>query len=195
MRELAVLSFVTLDGVMQSPTGPDEDPSQDFAAGGWGAPFWDGVMPHVYEQAMRKPYDLLFGRRTYEAFAAHWPSVPQTDPVAERLNGGHKYVATRSSAMDLPWGPASIITDIAAELAALKSGDGPLIQVHGSADLIQSLLALELVDEFRLWTFPVVVGPGKRLFEHGVSGGLRLLQSEALVNGVVMSVYRPVSRG
>ena len=190
MRELAVLSFVTLDGVMQSPTSPEEDPSLGFSAGGWGARYWDGVMPHVYEQAMREPYDLLFGRRTYESFAAHWPSAPQSDPVAERLNGGHKYVATRSGQVELSWGPASRIADAAAELAALKRTDGPLIQVHGSADLIQSLLALDVIDEFRLWTFPVLVGSGKRLFARGTARSLRLVNSEALSNGVVMGVYR-----
>ena len=190
MRELAVISFLTLDGVMQSPTSPEEDPSDGFRAGGWGADFWAGVMPHVYEQAMGEPYDLLFGRRTYETFAAHWPSVPPTDPVAERLNGAHKYVASRSGQVELSWGPASRIADAAAELGALKREDGPLIQVHGSADLVQSLLELDVIDEFRLWTFPVLVGPGKRLFEQAGLRRLRLKRSEALPNGVVMGVYR-----
>ncbi len=192
MREVALLSFVTLDGVMQSLTSRGDDPSDGFRAGGWGAPYWSVVMPHVYEEAMREPYDLLLGRRTYEAFAAHWRSAAENDPVGRRLNGGHKYVATRSTGVDLSWGPASMIGDVGAEVAALKSGDGPLIQVHGSADLIQSLVALDLVDEYRLWTFPVVVGGGKRLFERGGLGDLRLLRSEALENGVVMGVYRPV---
>ena len=189
MRELAVLSFITLDGVMQSPTSPEEDPSGGFAAGGWGAPYWEGVMPHVYEQAMREPYDLLFGRQTYDVFAGHWPHAPAGDPVAERLNGGHKYVATRSE-RPLLWGPAARIGDVASEVAALKSGDGPLIQVHGSATLIRSLLAEDLIDEFRLWVFPVVVGEGKRLFEDGPPRDLGLARSEALENGVLMAVYR-----
>ena len=97
MRELAVLSFVTLDGVMQSPTSPEEDASGGFTDGGWGAPYWEEVMPQVYAEAMSEPYDLLFGRRTYDVFASHWPNVGGEDPVAARLNGGHKYVATRSA--------------------------------------------------------------------------------------------------
>ena len=169
MRELATLSFVTLDGVMQSPTGPEEDPSGGFTGGGWGAPYWEDVMPLVYAEAMSEPYDLLFGRRTYDVFASHWPSLSAgSDPVAARLNGGRKYVATRSSAHPLPWPESTRITgDVAAEVARLKAEDGPLIQVHGSVELIQTLLEHELIDEYRLWTFPVVVGSGKRLFGEG----------------------------
>ena len=104
MRDLAILSFVTLDGVMQSPTSPEEDPSGGFAAGGWGAPYWAEVMPQVYSEAMSAPYDLLFGRRTYDVFASHWPNVSAAeDPVAARLNGGRKYVVTRSADHPLPW--------------------------------------------------------------------------------------------
>ena len=153
MRELAVLSFVTLDGVMQSPTSPEEDPSSGFAGGGWGAPYWEEVMPQVYAEAMSEPYDLLFGRRTYDVFASHWPNV--------------------------------------GEVTSLKAGDGPLIQVHGSSELIQTLLKHELIDEFRLWTFPVVVGDGKRLFSEGVvPGSVRLVRTGSTGNGVVMAVYR-----
>ncbi|MDE2967865.1 MAG: dihydrofolate reductase family protein [Chloroflexota bacterium] len=193
MRELAILSFVTLDGVMQSPTSPEEDASGGFAAGGWGAPYWEQVMPQVYAEAMSAPYDLLFGRRTYDVFASHWPNVdPEEDPVAARLNGGHKYVAARTASHPLAWGPATRIgDDLVGEVGRLKSGDGPLIQVHGSAELIQTLLAHELIDEFRLWVFPVVVGDGKRLFADGVvPGSLELLRTGSTGNGVVMSVYR-----
>ncbi|MDE2893617.1 MAG: dihydrofolate reductase family protein [Chloroflexota bacterium] len=192
MRELAVLSFVTLDGVMQSPTSPEEDPSGGFAGGGWGAPYWAEVMPQVYAEAMSEPYDLLFGRRTYDAFASHWPNVGDEDPVAARLNGGHKYVATRSVAHALVWGPATRIGgDVPGEVAGLKAGDGPLIQVHGSSELIQTLLKHALIDEYRIWTFPVVVGGGKRLFAEGVvAGSLELVRSGSTGNGVVMTVYR-----
>ena len=193
MRELAILSFVTLDGVMQSPTSPEEDPSGGFAAGGWGAPYWAEVMPQVYSEAMSAPYDLLFGRRTYDVFASHWPSVNAAeDPVAARLNGGRKYVVTRSEDHPLPWGPSTRITgDVVGGIRELKAGEGPLIQVHGSSELIQTLLAHDLIDEFRLWTFPVVVGGGKRLFADGVvPGSLRLVRTGSTGNGVVMSVYR-----
>ena len=190
MRELAILSFVTLDGVMQSPTSPEEDPSGGFKHGGWGAPYWDEVMPQVYAEAMSEPYDLLFGRETYDVFASHWPSQGASNPVAERLNGGHKYVATRSE-HPLAWGPATRISDVRREVSELKAGEGRLIQVHGSAGLIQSLLEFDLIDEFRLWTFPVVVGSGKRLFEDGSAvEGLRLVRTASTGNGVVMSVYR-----
>ncbi len=192
MRELAILSFVTLDGVMQSPTSPEEDPSGGFTGGGWGAPYWEEVMPQVYGEAMSEPYDLLFGRRTYDVFASYWPNVGGDDPVAARLNGGHKYVATRSEGHPLPWGPATRIGgDTVNEIGRLKAGDGPLIQVHGSAELIQTLLANDLIDEYRLWTFPVVVGGGKRLFADGVvPGDLELVRSGSTGNGVVMSFYR-----
>jgi len=195
MRELAILSFVTLDGVMQSPTSPEEDPSGGFSGGGWGAPYWDEVMPQVYAEAMSAPYDVLFGRRTYDVFASHWPNVGDEDPVAARLNGGHKYVATRSVDHPLAWGPATQVGgDVAAEIRALKAGDGPLIQVHGSSELIQTLLEHDLIDEYRIWTFPVVVGGGKRLFSEGVApGSLELVRSGTTGNGVVMSVYRTSS--
>ena len=193
MRELAILSFVTLDGVVQSPTSPEEDPSGGFAGGGWGAPYWAEVMPQVYAEAMSAPYDLLFGRKTYDIFASHWPNVSaEGDPVAARLNGGRKYVATRSAEHPLPWRESARIGgDAAAAIARLKAEHGPLIQVHGSADLIQTLLAHELIDEYRLWTFPVVVGGGKRLFAEGAAPtGLRLVRTGATANGVVMTIYR-----
>ena len=192
MRELAILSFITLDGVMQSPTSPEEDPSGGFAGGGWGAPYWEEVMPQVYMEAMSEPYDLLFGRKTYDVFASHWPNVGADDPVAARLNGGRKYVATRSSEHPLPWEESTRITgDVAVEIERLKAGDGPLIQVHGSVELIQTLIAHDLIDEYRLWTFPMVVGGGKRLFAEGAApGNLSLVRTGSTKSGVVMSVYR-----
>ena len=193
MRELAILSFVTLDGTMQSPTSAEEDSSGGFTGGGWGAPYWEEVMPQVYAEAMSEPYDLLFGRSTYDVFASHWPNVDAAgDPVAARLNGGHKYVVTRSATRALSWGPSTRISgDAAAEVARLKAGDGPLIQVHGSVELIQTLMAHDLIDEYRLWTFPVVVGGGKRLFAEGAPPRtLRLVRTATTQNGVLMSVYR-----
>ena len=147
MRKLAVLTFLTLDGVMQAPSGPEEDPSGGFTNGGWAANYWDEVMGQVMEEAMADPYDLLLGRKTYEMFAAHWPSAG-ADPLANKLNNATKFVAT-STLSKLEWNNSVRITgDIAAEVSRLKSQEGPLLQVHGSWQLIQTLLSHELVDEF-----------------------------------------------
>ncbi len=191
MRELAILSFQTLDGVMQAPRFPDEDQSSGFYNGGWGAPYWDEVMTQVLQYAMAEPYDILFGRTTYQLFSRHWPGVTQENPVARIMNGSRKYVATHSLT-SLDWENSEIVSgDVPAEIAALKSSAGPLIQVHGSAGLIQTLLAHDLIDEYRIWTFPVLAGKGKRLFEDvDRLKTLSLIRSEATSNGVVMGIYR-----
>ncbi|MCE7999697.1 MAG: dihydrofolate reductase [Rhodobiaceae bacterium] len=191
MRELAILTFLSLDGVMQGPTSPEEDPSDGFTAGGWAQPCWDGVMEQVGREAMVVPYDMLFGRKTYDLFAGHWPEADPKDPAAARMNGAAKYVA--SSTLTSPsWQNTTVLSgDVAKQIAALKQEDGPLLQVHGSGHLIQTLLKQDLIDEFRLWTFPVVVGSGRRLFEEGVPpSSLSLKKSEATGNGAVMSIYR-----
>lgn len=189
MRSLAVLAFVTLDGVMQSPSAPQEDPSGGFDRGGWAAPYWEGVMPDVETTAMAAPYDILFGRKTYDIFASHWPDAPPS-AASERLNGARKYVATGSGA-PLHWtGSEAVTGDLVAAIQALKAQDGPLLQVHGSAALIQTLQAHDLVDEFRVWTFPVVVGPGKRLFGPDVAPRAYAVRDvRALDNGVVRQVF------
>lgn len=190
MRDLAILIFLTLDGVMQAPGLPEEDPSGGFIHGGWSANYWEEVMEQVMEEAMAAPYDLLLGRKTYEIFAAHWPHVGN-DPVANKLNNATKFVAT-STLSKLEWKNSIRISgDIAAEVSRLKDQDGPLLQVHGSWQLIQNLLSHELIDEFRLWTFPLVVGPGKRLFGQGtVQTDLTLIKTKTTSNGVMMSIYR-----
>ena len=190
MRDLAILIFLTLDGVMQAPGLPEEDPSGGFIHGGWSANYWEEVMEQVMEEAMAAPYDLLLGRKTYEIFAAHWPHVGN-DPVANKLNNATKFVAT-STLSKLEWKNSIRISgDIAAEVSRLKDQDGPLLQVHGSWQLIQNLLSHELIDEFRLWTFPLVVGPGKRLFGQGtVPTDLTLIKTKTTSNGVMMSIYR-----
>ena len=148
MRNLAVLTFLTIDGVMQAPAQPEEDPSGGFVHGGWAVNYWDEVMAQVNEEAMAVPYDLLLGRKTYESFAAYWPNV-SNDPHADKLNNATKYVAT-STLSDLAWKNSMPITgDIASEVSRLKNEDGPLLQVHGSWQLIQTLLSHELIDEFR----------------------------------------------
>lgn len=191
MRELAILTFVTLDGVMQGVGSPDEDRSGEFDRGGWAGPYWQEVMDQVQHEAMAAPYDILFGRKTYELFAAHWPTVGDENPVGKMMNEATKYVAT-NTLTEPGWKNASIINgDIAERVADLKQQDGPLLQVHGSWQLIQTLLAHGLVDEYRLWTFPVIVGAGKRLFDEGaVPGDLALVKSEPCSNGVVMNIYR-----
>ena len=189
MRELALLTFVTLDGVMQAPADPREDPSGRFEHSGWAMPYWDDVMAQVQREAMATPYDMLFGRRTYEQFAGHWTTV-KDDPAADMMAAARKYVVSTGSP-DLSWANSHLITgDVVAALRALKAEDGPLLQVHGSAGLIQTLIQNDLVDEFRLWVFPTLVGPGKQLFASDKAMDLTLRKSEALPNGVVMNIYR-----
>lgn len=190
MRDLAILTFVTLDGVIQAPSMPDEDRSNGFQSGGWAAPYWEEVMAQVQREAMSAPYDMLFGRKTYQLFAGHWPNAERS-PVADMMNAARKYVVT-STLTSLPWNNSSAITgDIAGEIGRLKGQDGPLLQVHGSAELIQLLLAHDLIDELRLWTFPVVTGSGKRLFVPECPPmNLKLLKSAPLANGVQMNIYR-----
>lgn len=190
MRELAILTFVTLDGVMQAPSSPDEDRSGGFDLGGWATPYWNGVMPHVEQTAMSEPYDVLFGRKTYDMFAGHWPNAEESK-ASERLNAAHKHVAT-STPLTNDWQHTHALkSDFRDEVSQLKSQDGPLLQVHGSAKLIQSLIQHNLIDEFRIWTFPVSIGAGKRLFEHPHSQlNLKLCRVEGLTNGVVSQIYR-----
>jgi dihydrofolate reductase len=189
MRKLLINTFITLDGVMQAPGGPEEDPTGGFAHGGWSVKYWDETMVQRIGEFMRQPFDLLLGRKTYEIFAAHWPHI-SNDPIADGLNRARKYVATRSLA-SLNWKNSTLIRgDLAEAVARLKREDGPEIQVHGSSDLIQTLLAHDLIDEFRLWTFPLVLGTGKRLFHDGVvPAGLTLLDCTTSSTGVIMSRF------
>jgi dihydrofolate reductase len=146
-------------------------------------------MEQVMNEAMAEPYDLLLGRETYETFASHWPHAD--DPVAKKLNGAMKYVVT-STENELEWkNSVKISGDIVEEIKQLKNQDGPLLQVHGSWKLIQTLLTNDLIDEFRLWTFPLVIGSGKRLFADGSTlSNLKLTRTNSTSNGVIMSFYR-----
>lgn len=186
-RELAILTFQTLDGVMQAPKLPDEDPSGGFTQGGWADPHWEGVMEQVGREAMATPYDLLLGRKTYQLFAPSFAPAGDANP----MNSARKYVAT-SSLTKLDWNNSVILSgDIAQEVARLKDQEGPLLQVHGSWQLIQTLLAEDLIDEFRIWTFPVFVSGGKRLFDEGVvRRELQLVKADTTSTGVTMSIYR-----
>ncbi|MGP1354608.1 MAG: dihydrofolate reductase family protein [Parasphingopyxis sp.] len=191
MRELAVLTFLTLDGVMQAPSSPDEDDSGGFAHGGWARNHWDEVMTQVAEEAMNEPYDLLLGRKTYDLFAPHWSAAPAEEGPAAILNMATKHVVT-SDPDGLDWQNSRAMTGDAPDaIAALKAEKGPLLQVHGSWQLFQTLLAYDLIDEFRLWIFPVVLGDGKRLFENGTaSRNLSLVKTAKTPGGVTMLIYR-----
>lgn len=190
MRELVVNTFMTLDGVMQAPGGPEEDPSGGFAYGGWSVNYWDDLMGSVMGEAMGDPFDLVLGRKTYEIFAAHWPYVD--DPAAKALNEATKYVASRTLT-EVDWANSVLLEgDAGQSVADVKDGDGPELQVHGSANLIQTLLRNNLVDRFRVWTFPLVVGSGKRLFDEGtVPAGLKLVDSKVSTTGVFIGEYVP----
>jgi dihydrofolate reductase len=189
MRKLVVSTFVTLDGVMQAPGGPEEDPSGGFTHGGWSVNYWDDQMGKVMGEAMSKPFDLLLGRKTYEIFAAYWPQAGDT-PGAAELNRARKHVASRTLKR-VDWSNSTLIPgDVAAYVAELKKGSGPEVQVHGSGNLIQTLLKNDLVDEFRLWIFPVVLGSGKRLFADGaIPAGMKLADSKTSSTGVVIGTY------
>ena len=190
MRELIVNTFSTLDGVMQAPGGPEEDPSGSFEHGGWSFGYWDDAMGEVMGDFMGKPFDLVLGRRTYEIFAAHWPHADE--PGAEELNAATKHVAS-TTLTELDWQNSRLIEgDVPSGVRALKEQDGPELQVHGSATLLQTLIGHGVVDRFNVWTFPLVLGKGKRLFGDGtVPEGLELVSSRrSSSTGVIIASYR-----
>ncbi|MEW6426771.1 MAG: dihydrofolate reductase family protein [Thermodesulfobacteriota bacterium] len=190
MRKLVVLSFLTLDGVMQAPGGPEEDPTGNFAYGGWVFPYFDDFLGRVMDEQMGNPFDLLLGRRTYEIFAAYWPYVQSADPIATGINSAKKYVASRTLTR-LDWGDSELLRgDVAAAVAELKEKDGPDIQVHGSGVLVQTLLQHDLVDELWLKIFPITLGRGKRLFATGaVAAGFELRACRTSPAGVIVASY------
>ncbi len=189
MRQVIAATFLSLDGVMQAPGGPDEDPTGGFAHGGWTVNYWDPTMEQVLGKTMDAPFDLLLGRKNYEIFAAHWPYI-QGEPIADKFNAVTKYVATSSTA-PLPWGKAVALHDAAADVARLKREEGPDLLIQGSGDLVQTLLAQDLVDEFRLMVFPLLLGPGKRLFGKGtLPAALKLTDSRVSGTGVTMGTWR-----
>jgi dihydrofolate reductase len=188
MRKLIVLSFLSLDGVMQAPGGPEEDVAGGFTLGGWTFPLFDEFLGKVMGGQMGRAFDLLLGRKTYEIFAAYWPYVK--DDFAAGINRARKYVPSRTLTK-LEWANSVLIKgDTAKEIASLKAEDGPDIQVHGSGNLIQTLLKNDLVDEFWLKIFPVTLGKGKRLFGEGtIPGSFRLLESGVSPAGVIIANY------
>lgn len=187
MRTLAVNTFMSLDGVMQSPGGPDEDPTGGFELGGWAVNYFDDEM--MRRMAESSPYELLLGRGTYEIFAAHWPY--DEGPIADHLNATRKHVA--STTLDsVEWNNSTLIEgDVAEYVKALKAEGGPEIQVHGSPGLLQTLLEHDLIDEYRLWIFPVVLGRGKPVFGDGaIPAGLKLVANDVTGTGVTVNVYQ-----
>jgi dihydrofolate reductase len=191
MRQLIVQTFVTLDGVMQAPGGPGEDDDGGFAYGGWSVNYWDEQMGQVMGEATSRPFAMVLGRRTYDIMAAYWPDAPE-EQGARVFNEATKYVASRGRPR-LEWSNSVLLEGDAAEaIAALKQEDGPELQVHGSANLIQTLLRHNLVDQYRLWVFPVVIGSGKHLFADGtIPAGLKLVDSTVSTTGVVMGMWEP----
>ncbi len=192
MRKLIASTFVSLDGVMQAPGGPEEDPTQGFALGGWTFAYWDEVMNQSMSGFDGVDRELVLGRKTYEIFAAYWPVQPDDHPIARTFNAARKHVATRT-VQSLQWNNSSILgVDIVAAVSALKAQPGHDLQIIGSGNLIQALQAASLIDEYNVWTFPVVLGAGKRLFGEGARPcALRLVASRLSTTGVVMSTYVP----
>jgi dihydrofolate reductase len=181
--------------VRQAPGGPEEDTSGGFAHGGWSAPHWDDLMGEVLDEAFAVPFDLLLGRRTYEIFASYWPTAPSEAGPTKPFNDATKYVASRGRP-PLDWGPAVLIDGDAAEgVAELKEGEGAELQIHGSGNLIQTLMRNGLVDVYRLWFFPVVIGSGKRFFADGAVPAMwRLVDHEMSTTGVHIGTYEPAGK-
>jgi dihydrofolate reductase len=193
MGKLVVGTFLTLDGVMQAPGAPDEDREGGFEHGGWSAPHFDEGMGEVMSRWTNQADALLLGRKTYEIFAAHWPNAPGDDPMAAKLNSVPKYVASRTLE-GADWENSTLLEgDVAGEVAELKDRIDGEIQVVGSSDLIQTLIKNDLVDEYRLLIFPVVLGSGKRLFGDGtIPSGLRLADTKTSSTGVTIQTYERV---
>ena len=201
MRKIIANTFITLDGVMQAPGGPEEDPTSGFDYGGWSVNYWNEMMAKVLmEGLLARPFDLMLGRKTYDIFAAHWPFV-KNDPdkmnamAADKLNGAKKYVVSKTL-LKASWENSTLIKgDIVKEISNLKRHEGPEIQIHGSSDLIQTLLRHDLIDEFCVWTFPLTVGRGKRLFGEGsIPAGLKLLDCKVSKTGVIIATYSRVGK-
>ena len=191
MRKVIAAVFVSADGVMQAPGGPEEDPSGGFRYGGWVAPYFDEAVGEAVGGIFSRPFDLLLGRKTYEIFAAHWPYAedgPDAD-IAKPFNSARKYVAA-SSRTPLTWNNSVAIHDPAADVARLKAEDGPDLVIQGSSVLVQTLLAADLIDEYNLLVFPIVLGSGKRFFGVGTRGkALKLERSRTSSTGVTISTY------
>ncbi|MDK1494424.1 dihydrofolate reductase family protein [Sinorhizobium sp. 7-81] len=191
MRKIVIGAFVSLDGIMQAPGGPDEDPTGGFKYGGWVAPYFDETMGAAVDEMFAKRFDLLLGRKTYDIFAAHWPFAGADDPIGTLFDRITKFVATRNPDFKLGWqNSQSLGSDVVAKLRNLKSEDGPDLLTQGSTDLLQTLFRNDLVDEMYVSIFPVVLGKGKKLFGDGASPmALKLVNSKVSGSGVTVNKY------
>jgi len=190
MRKVIVSEFVTLDGVMQAPGGPDEDRTGGFDAGGWQMNYFDDVFGKIVLEGLNDT-DFLLGRRTYDIFAAYWPKAPDDDPVAPMMNGAQKYVVSTTLEEPLTWERSHLLRDTSG-VGELKAQDGKDLRVIGSGELVQSLVQEDLVDEYVLMFHPLLVGNGKRLFRDGnPRTPLRLVDSTATGAGVLIATYVP----
>ncbi len=192
MRKIILLTFVSLDGVMQAPGGPEEDTSGGFKYGGWTFPYFDEFLGQAMGEQMGKPFDLLLGRKTYDIFASYWPHQDEkTNPGAASLNNAKKYVASHQP-IELTWKNSVLLQgDVVAEIKKLKAEKGPDLQVHGSSNFIQTLLKNDLVDELWLKIFPVTLGSGKRLFGEGtIPAAFTLTESKTSPKGVIVANYK-----
>jgi dihydrofolate reductase len=188
MRKIIAITQVTLDGVMQAPGGPEEDRRNGFTHGGWAMRFFDDALGQALGETIAGEFDMLLGRRTYEIFAAYWPN--QGGPVARAFNKATKYVVTRS--LDrFDWENSHHIGgDVVHEARRLKASDGPALHMWGSSELLQTLIAAELIDEYHIWVFPLVLGEGKRLFENGIlPRDLALVETRSTPRGVLINTY------
>ena len=184
MRKIIVLTFVTLDGVMQGPGGPTEDPSGNFTLGGWTVPYFDEFLGNVMTEQIGHPFDLLLGRKTFEIFASYWP---QHEEEGAGINKATKYVASNTLRTH-EWRKSVFLNgNVVDEIKRLKEEDGPELQVHGSGNFIQTLLEHDLVDEFWLKIFPVTLGLGKRLFDNGtIPASYTVVDSKTSPSGVIV---------
>jgi dihydrofolate reductase len=192
MRKIIVGAFTSLDGVMQAPGGPDEDPTGGFRHGGWAAPYFDERMGQAVDEMFSRPFDLLLGRKTYDIFAAHWPYAGADDPIGKLFDRIGKHVASRNPDVKLGWKNSHWLgSDPVAALRRMKAEDGPDLLTQGSTDFLQTLFGNGLVDEVNLFAFPVVLGKGKRLFAEGaVPAAMKLVASSVSGSGVTIARYR-----
>jgi dihydrofolate reductase len=193
--KLTMTTFLSLDGVMQGPGGPEEDRSNGFDQGGWLVPYADEDMGNLVSDWFAAADAFLLGRKTYEIFAAYWPNVTdENDTVANRLNSRPKHVVS-NTLQKVEWNNSTLIKgDVAEEVTKLKHRPGRELQVHGSGRLAQTLMAHDLIDEYRLWIYPVVLGNGIRLFRDGSPAALRLIDTKTTSTGVVIHVYEPAGK-
>ena len=191
MRKINVLTFLTMDGVMQGPGGPEEDTSNGFNRGGWSVGYFDEAVGQEMGKQMGGKFDLLLGRRTYETMAANWPHMPQDNPFTTWINAMEKFVASRTLTEPLDWNATLLSGELGSAVSAIKETDGPDLTVLGSGVLVQSLREHGLIDEYLLSIYPLVLGSGSRLFPDGAAADLTLTDSVTTTTGVIVGRFRP----